>query len=65
MIYMSSTEFIFKLSIATIIILGYGGVLITYMIWGPAEGNRTLDTLMGGLSAGYLMVLTNMFGSKQ
>jgi hypothetical protein len=59
-----TTEQIVKLSIAGLIILGYGVVLVTYMVWGPVEPNRALDALIGGLSSGYLLVLQNLFGSK-
>lgn len=59
-----ATEQIVKLSIAALIILGYGIVLSVYMVWGPTEANRALDALIGGLSSGYLLVLQNLFGSK-
>lgn len=59
-----TTDQIVKLAIACLIVLGYGTVLIVYMIWGPVEANRAVDALIGGLSAGYLMVLQNMFGGK-
>jgi hypothetical protein len=59
-----NTEQIVKLAIACLIVAGYGVVLCVYMLWGPTEANRAVDALIGGLSAGYLMVLQNMFGSK-
>ncbi len=59
-----NTEQIFKLVHATIITLGYGVVLIVYMLWGPTEPNRALDALVGGLSSGYLIVLNSIYGSK-
>lgn len=59
-----STEQIVKIVIACLIVVGYGVVLCVYMLWGPPEVNRAVDALIGGLSAGYLMVLQNMFGGK-
>jgi len=59
-----NTDAIFKLVHATIITLGYGAILIVYMIWGPTEANRALDALLGGLSSGYLIVLNSLYGSK-
>lgn len=59
-----NTEQIVKLVVACLIVAGYGVVLCVYMLWGPTEANRAVDALIGGLSAGYLLVLQNMFGSK-
>ena len=59
-----STEMIFRLSLASVVTLGYGLILIVYMIWGPIEANRALDTLLGGLSSGYLMVLGSIYKSN-
>jgi hypothetical protein len=59
-----STDAIFRLVHATIITLGYGAILIVYMIYGPADANRALDALLGGLSSGYLIVLNSIYGSK-
>lgn len=59
-----NTDAIFKLVHATIITLGYGCVLIVYMMWGPIEANRALDALLGGLSSGYLIVLNSLYGNK-
>ena len=55
------TDRIFQLIVAAIVVLGYGGVLIGYMLWGPSEANRALDALLGALSSGYLIVLTGLF----
>jgi hypothetical protein len=59
-----STELIFKLAIAALIVVGYGVVLIVYIIWGPELPNRALDALLGGLSSGYLLVLNGLFNTK-
>jgi hypothetical protein len=60
-----NTEQIVKVSLAALIILGYGVVLVTYMVWGPTEPNRALDALIGGLSSGYLLVMSSLFGSSK
>lgn len=60
-----STEQIVRISLAGLIILGYGIVLVAYMVWGPAEPNRALDALIGGLSSGYLLVMQSLFGSNR
>lgn len=60
-----NTEAIVKLVVAVLIVAGYGVVLCVYMLWGPTEPNRAVDALIGGLSAGYLMVLQNMYGGNK
>jgi hypothetical protein len=57
-------ELLFKMSIAALIVIGYGAVLIVYIVWGPELPNRALDALLGGLSSGYLLVLNGLFNSK-
>lgn len=59
-----NTEALVKVSIAALIILGYGAIVIVYMVWGPVEPNRTLDTLLGAITSGYLIVLQSLFGKS-
>ena len=56
-----NTEQIVKLSMAALIICGYGIIIICYMWLAPPD-NKTLDAVITGLTTGYLLVLQGIFG---
>lgn len=58
-----NTEQIVKMSLAAMIITGYGAVFIVYMLYAPPD-NETMKSLMSGLTGGYLLVLGAIFGGK-
>lgn len=58
-----STEAIVKMSLAGMIILGYGIIFIVFMIWAPPE-NETIKAMMAGLTGGYLASIGFIFGGK-
>lgn len=58
-----STESIVKMSLAAMIILGYGIIFIVFMLWAPQD-SETLKSMMSGLTGGYLAALGFIFGGK-
>lgn len=53
-----------RMIITAIVVLGFGGVLIAWIIWPPTEGTNStiLAGLAGVLGSGYLLVLNYWFG---
>jgi hypothetical protein len=44
-----------------VIVFGFGGVLIAWMIWPPNEHSNVLSALVGALGAGYIQVINYWF----
>lgn len=53
-----------RLALSAMITLGFGGVIIAWMIFPPTEGTATtlLAGLTGSLGTGYIQVLNFWFG---
>lgn len=49
------------LVISAIVVLGFGGVLIAWMIFPPKESSNLLTALVTALGAGYLQVINYWF----
>lgn len=56
-----STELIARLAISALVIVGFGGVLIAWMIWPPKQDSTMLASMVGALVSGYALVLTSWF----
>lgn len=50
-----------RVILSSIVVLGFGGVLIAWMIWPPTAHSDVLSALVGALGAGYLQVLNYWF----
>ena len=49
------------LALSAIVILGFGGVLVVWMIYPPKADSNLLAGLTGALAAGYLQVINHWF----
>jgi hypothetical protein len=61
-----STEQIVRMSLSGLMIIGYAVVLIAY-IWAPpgsVADDKVAASLVGALTAGYLLAINSIFGSK-
>jgi hypothetical protein len=56
-----STNEIARLVLSVVIVFGFGGVLIAWMIWPPNEHSNVLSALVGALGAGYIQVINYWF----
>lgn len=57
-----SPEMTARVIITAIVVLGFGGVLIAWIIWPPAAHSDILSGLAGVLGSGHLLVLNHWFG---
>ncbi|WP_157783649.1 hypothetical protein [Bradyrhizobium liaoningense] len=57
-----SPETTARMIITAIVVLGFGGVLIAWIIFPPATHSDILSGLAGVLGSGYLLVLNHWFG---
>jgi hypothetical protein len=61
-----STDKLAQVIISAIVVLGFGGVLVAWMIWPPqaAASSNLLSGLTGALGAGYIQVINFWFGAS-
>ncbi len=50
-----------RLIITAIVVLGFGGVLIAWIIYPPHETSNLMSALVSTVGAGYLLVLNYWF----
>ena len=60
-----STDKLAILIMSAIIVLGFGGVLIAWMVYPPRADSTLLAGLTGALAAGYLQVINYWFRSNK
>jgi hypothetical protein len=62
-----STDKLAQVIISAIVVLGFGGVLVAWMIWPPQtkESIGLLSGLTGALGTGYVTVINFWFGSSR
>jgi VIT1/CCC1 family predicted Fe2+/Mn2+ transporter len=53
------------LILSAIVVLGFGGVLIAWMVFPPKTDSNLLSALTGALAAGYLQVINYWFRSNK
>jgi hypothetical protein len=59
-----TTEKTAQIILSSIIVLGFGGVLIAWMLYPPHEQSNIMSALTGALAAGYLQVINYWFGAS-
>ncbi len=60
-----TTRDIAILILSAIIVFGFGGVLVAWMVFPPAEQSNMLSALTGSLGAGYLQVINYWFSKPK
>lgn len=53
-----------RVILSAIVVLGFGGVLIAWMVWPPTAHSDVLSALVGALAAGYGQVISSWFSTK-